>query len=215
MSFCTVLHGVLNNLRAKVQKNIGMAKFFDYFAPKAYLLIRAIFLLKLHNFAQKFAQKIMELQELIKQEGIKVGMCEKFQELWGNPNLETLCEYFHRGQDFCIEKDFPSLDIIEPYADDVTKYGIYAKDGIAKSQLHVVALGNSNVEIDVTSVTDVTVRHNATVRISLHGKCLCYVSARDNCKVIIEHKDPQSRLCMSYWSGEIQNKELFDKITNK
>lgn len=157
----------------------------------------------------------MELHELIKQEGIEAGMCEKYQELWGTPDLKKLCEYFHRGQDFCIEKNFPRIELLEQYADDIAQYGIYAKDGVSKAQTFVVALGNANVKVEVSSVTDLTVRHNAVVRVSLYGKSMCYISARDNCKIIIEHKDPESRLCMSYWGGEVQNKELFDKVTIK
>lgn len=157
----------------------------------------------------------MELQEKIKQEGIKLGMCDKFVEMWGEPDIKKLCEFYFRGQDFCIEKDFPSLELLKEYADETAQYGLYAKNGNSVGQSHVAVLGDAEVTVDVNSVTDLTVRHNAVVVVRLYGKCLCYISSHDNCKVIVDHKDPQSRLCMSHWGGEVLNKEMFDKINYK
>lgn len=157
----------------------------------------------------------MELQEQIKQEGIKLGMCDKFVEMWGEPDIKKLCEFYFRGQDFCIEKDFPSLELLKEYADETAQYGLYAKNGNSVGQSHVAVLGDAEVTVDVNSVTDLTVRHNAVVVVRLYGKCLCYISTHDNCKVIVDHKDPQSRLCMSHWGGEVLNKEMFDKINYK
>lgn len=167
------------------------------------------------NFAQKFAQKVMGLQEQIKQDGIKLGMCDKFVEMWGEPDIKTLCEFYFRGQDFCIEKNFPSIELFEQHSKEIAPYGIYSKNGNAVSQPFVAALGDAEVTVDVHSSTDLTVRHKAVVVLRLYGKSLCYVSAHDKCKVIVAHKDPQSRLCMSYWGGEILNKEMFDKINYK
>lgn len=158
---------------------------------------------------------VIELQEQIKQEGIKLGMCDKFVEMWGDPNIEKLCEFYFRGQDFCIEKDFPSIELLKEYSSETAQYGLYADNGHSVSQPHVAAVGNAEVSVDVTSVTDLTVRHNAVVIVRLYGKCLCYISAYDNCKIIVEHKDPQSRLCLSYWGGDVLNKEMFDKINYK
>lgn len=157
----------------------------------------------------------MELQEQIKQEGIRLGMCDKFVETWGEPDIKKLCEFYFRGQDFCIEKNFPSIELLKEYADKTAQYGLHTKNGNSVGQSHVAVLGDAEVTVDVNSVTDLTVRHNAVVVVRLYGKCLCYISAHDNCKVIIDHKDPQSRLCMSYWGGEILNKEMFDKINYK
>ena len=164
-----------------------------------------------------FAQnaQTMDKFEKIKQEAIAHGLCEQWQSEWGEPNLEQLCRFFHRGQDFCIKEDFPSLDTLKEYQGQIEQYGIYTDRGTAKNQPFVVALGDADINVEVNNVTDLTVRHNATVHLYLYGKCLCYVSAWNNCKIVVEHKDSDSRLCMSYWSGEIVGKEYFDKIHNK
>ena len=157
----------------------------------------------------------MELQEQIKQEGIKLGMCDKFVEMWGEPDIKKLCEFYFRGQDFCIEKNFPSIELLKQHSNETAKYGLYSSNGHSTSQPFVAVLGDAEVTVDVCSSTDLTVRHNSVVVLRLYGKSLCYVSAHDNCKVIIDHKDPQSRLIMSYWGGEIVGKEMFDKINYK
>ena len=154
----------------------------------------------------------MEQFEKIKQEAIAHGLCEQWQNEWGDPDLKQMCKFFHRGQDFCIKEDFPSVETIREYQGQVEQYGIYTGGGISESQPYVVALGDADIQVEVRDVTDLTVRHNATVHLFLYGMCMCYVSAHNDCHVIVEHKDPDSRLYMSYRGGEIVGKEQFNKI---
>ncbi len=161
------------------------------------------------------AQKVMDQFEKIKQDAIAHGLCEQWQNEWGNPDLEQMCRFFHRGQDFCIQHNFPSIETIKQYQGQIEQYGIYTCGGVSDSQPYVVALDNTDIRVEVRDVTDLTVRHNATAHLYLFGKCMCYVSAWDNCKIIVEHKDTNSRLCMSYLGGEITGREYFDRIYNK
>lgn len=191
-------------------------KSFERFLQRKFFPKKILLPLLISTFAQNFAQLVIMTDfEQLKQEAISRGMCDKFAGEWNEPDIETLCRFFHRGQDFCIEKDFPSIDTLSKYQGRIEQYGIYTKDGIADNQPYVVALGNADITVDVFDVTDLTVRHNAMVRLRLHGKCLCYVSAYNDCNVIVENKDNNSRLCMSYWGGTIENKDMFDKITDK
>ena len=155
----------------------------------------------------------MEQFEKIKQEAIAHGLCEQWQNEWGDPDLKQMCRFFHRGQDFCIKEDFPSIDTIREYQGQIEQYGIFSGVGFSsENQTYVVALGDADIPVVVHGSTDLTVRHNATVHLYLYGKCLCYVSAHDKCHVVVEHKDPESRLYMSYWGGEVVGKEQFNKI---
>ena len=159
---------------------------------------------------------LMDLQEKVRMDGIALGMCEKFQQEWQSPqSVEQLCWMYHRGQDFCIEKDYPTVEDLQAFGAEPKQYGVYATDGVAYNQPHVVVVGNADVSVEVSCVTDLTVRHNATVRIRIHEGAYCYVSAYDNCHVIVEHKGKGSRLCMSYYGGTVENKEQFDTINNK
>lgn len=155
---------------------------------------------------------MMKQFEKIKQEAIAHGLCEQWQKDWGDPNLEQVCRFFHRGQDFCIKEDFPSVETLSEYRGQIEKYGIYTGGGVAESQPYVVALGNADIRVVVNGVTDLTVRHNATVHLSIYDNSMCYVSAHNDCHIIIDHADPDSRLYMSYWGGEVIGKEYFREI---
>lgn len=150
------------------------------------------------------------------QQALDLGICEKYREQWVQAHdLPSLCHYFHYGQDFCIKHNFPSVEFLEKYQGQIEQFGIYTGSGNSIDQREVVALGNANINVVATAATSITVRHNATVHVQVFGKTLCYISAHDNCKVIIDHRDLNSRVCMSYWGGNIVNKEQFDKITYK
>lgn len=156
------------------------------------------------------------LQDKIRQQAVDLGLCDQYQEEWKSPlNIAQLCRLFHRGQDFCIKHNYPSIEDIRQFGEEPKRYGVYATDGISTDQSSVVVVGDADVTIVVHGVSDITARHNSTVRIRLAGDAFCYVSAYDNCRVIVEQKDEKSRLCMSYWSGEICDKEKFDKINYK
>lgn len=157
----------------------------------------------------------MELQEKIKQDGIALGMCEKYRDNWGEPDIRDLCRFFHAGQDFCIEHNFPKLELLQEYSNDIARYGIWAKDGKSVNQPHVVSVGSSIVTVETSIATSIYARHNSTVELVLNEGAHCYISALDDCKVIVVSKHPNSRLCMSYWSGKVIGEEYFDKINYK
>ena len=157
----------------------------------------------------------MELQERIRRDGIALGMCEKYRDNWGEPDIQGLCRFFHAGQDFCIENNFPQLELLQEYADDIAPHGIWAKDGASINQRHVVSVGASKVSVETNIITSIYARHDSTVKLILNEGAHCYITALDNCKVIVEKKHPKSRLCMSFYSGDIVGEELFDKINYK
>lgn len=161
----------------------------------------------------------MSIQQEIRAKGIALGMCDKFKSKWGEgeqKSIKDLCRMFHEGQDFCIEHNFPSVEDILSFGDEPKEYGVYASNGVSKYNTSVVAVGNAIVDVFVIdNICDITARHNSTIRLHITGKSLCYVSAYDNCNILVESKDNTSRLCMSYWAGNIQNESKFDKINYK
>jgi hypothetical protein len=156
-----------------------------------------------------------ELQKKIKEDGIALGMCDKYRDNWGEPDIRDLCRFFHAGQDFCIEHDFPKLELLQEYADDIAPHGIWAKDGHSVDQPHVVVVGDADVIVETSIVSSIYVRHNATVRLIINEGAYCYVTAQDNCTVILECKSLLGQVKMSYYSGTIIGEEHFDKINNK
>lgn len=161
----------------------------------------------------------MELQEKLKQEAVKLGLCEQWTNEWGNPDQDELCEKFVRGLDFCIKHNWPDVEFIKNNfdLDLIERHGIYVRDGAAINKKYVVVLGDAIVDVVMLEPIpcDITVLHNATVNIRLHNDRLCYITAKNNCHIHIDYKNPNGRLCMSYFGGEVFGKEYFDKITVK
>lgn len=159
----------------------------------------------------------MELQEELKQQAISLGLCKQWQEEWGNPNIAELCHKYIRGLDFCIKHDYPKLEYLEKHFKGKTEqYGIYISDNaIADNQQNVIANGASKILVRTNMVSDVTARHTSEIHIEALDRAFVYVSMHDDCKLIIDRKDPRAKICVSYWSGTIVNPELIDRIHDK
>lgn len=159
----------------------------------------------------------MELQEQLKNEAINLGACDDGISSWGNPDVNELCRKYFKYQDFCIEHDFPSLEEFNAAGkDSVESNGIFFDgNGNCCNMPHVAVIGNANVDVHVIKPCNITVRHKGRVNVYVENNVLCYISMHDACKVNIVSKHPNGRVCVSYWSGEIENKEMIDKIYTK
>lgn len=162
----------------------------------------------------------MNLQELILQDGIKHGMCEKFQKLLSARELSSdeLCALYIRGLDFCIENNWPGVDIISQFdPNELNRNGIYYDvEGRIDAKLFTVINGDSDVTVVVgqNEVTSLYVRNNSKVKIIAEQDSYCYVTCLDNCEVSIVSKAPTARINCSLYGGNI-DKEKFDKINYK
>ena len=125
--------------------------------------------------------------ELLK-DGISHGMCEKFQKEWGNPGVKELCYKYFRGQDFCIEHNWPNLKWLDE---------------------------NSDLTLDVFDVCDITIRHGSKLHLNVHDDCFVYVSMHDDSVLDIVSKEGTGRVCVSHFGGSVINGGLIDKFNEK
>lgn len=162
----------------------------------------------------------MELQEELKQQAIGLGLCEQWQNEWGNPDVNELCKKFIRGLDFCIKHDYPSLDYIREHFDqkDVERNGIFfqGKNNAVAGQ-HAIIMGDAEIDLYVldNQICDIYTRHNAVLNIHLGKDAYAYISVLDHSTVNVISKGQGAKLKSSYFSGTINNKELFDVIHDK
>lgn len=159
----------------------------------------------------------MDLQEELKQMAIENGLCEQWQREWGTPTLKELCEKYIKGLDFCIKHDYPSLQYLnEHFRGKTERYGIYInEEAYSWCQRNVVLNGKSRITVQTNTVTDITVRHESVVCVEAYDDAFVYVSLHDNSRLVINHKDENARICVSLFSGKIDNPELVDKIHDK
>lgn len=161
----------------------------------------------------------MDKFEQLKQDGIAHGMCEKFQKEWDNPCLAELCSFFFRGMDFCIEHNWPDMELAKQVFDaaELAEYGIFIKSGTARNKMNVCTLDEATVHVYVPDLgtCDIYARHNSKVHIHLGYKAYCYVSVLDNAEVFVEEKEELAKIKASRFSGLIHEPHMFDTIHDK
>lgn len=162
----------------------------------------------------------MELQEKLKQEAIALGLCRQWQDDWGTPSVNDLCDKFIRGIDFCIKHDWPSVDEIKSSftSDELSLNGIFVTGHhTCREKKCIVVMGDANVTVDVDDygVCDIYVRHGATVCLNLGRKSWTYVSMYDDSSVVVNHKDNEASLKGFFYGGTIHEPQMFDKVYNK
>lgn len=164
----------------------------------------------------------MELHELLKNQAIGLGLCQQWQDEWGTPDVNALCNKFIRGIDFCIKHDFPKLEEVNSLfqREDLERNGIFSHSNtksVSKAQKHVIAMGEAEVDIYVPSygVCDIYIRHNSKVNLHAGANSFVYFTILDNGKITIKEKQDGARIKCSYYSGVINNKDLVDTIHNK
>lgn len=166
----------------------------------------------------------MSVQKELYEQAIALGMCNDFKEHWDkygeDITLAQLCDMYHRGLDFCIKHDFPSVEFMDKHLKgEIEKYGIYVNvkdsDG-AHDTTNIVINGDSEICVKAVGKTiDITVRHDSTVIIEAHENAFVYVSMYDNSRLIVRYKDSSSRICVSHFGGTIETPELVDKVYKK
>ena len=163
----------------------------------------------------------MSLQEELLNDGVSHGMCQKFQDEWGDPSYADLASKYFKGQDFCIEHDWPALDWCEKNLQGhLWQYGIFISETgsvLARNNAsrNIALLGNSDVDIEVQNMCDITVRHDSVLHLKALAGSFVYVSLHNNCKLHIVCKEPGARICVSHFGGEIINSSLIDKYHKK
>ena len=50
----------------------------------------------------------MKISDDLKREAISKGLCKQWTDDWHDETLDTLCEKYVDGIDFCISNDYPS-----------------------------------------------------------------------------------------------------------
>ena len=160
-----------------------------------------------------------QLQQRLKREAIELDACNEGINSWGEPTMQDLCEKFHKYQDFCIDKNWPSIDDFESVPINMLlEHGIaHRGKHTMTSPNHIVVLGDADVTIAVPDfgVYRVYARHSSKVHLKLGAHSHVYISMLDKCEVDVMCKRHDSRLACSHFGGKIKTPMYFDKINEK
>lgn len=164
----------------------------------------------------------MNVSETLKDKAISLGLCEEWQDAWGNPTKEELVDKFIQGYDFCLINDYPSNDFIKNHFGEIAeKKGIYVdKKNIDLENPSIVILQgecNGTIKVDEFNVCEVYVRHNSSVNILIEEYGIAFVRVYDNAEVTISNNGYKRSFVYKYGgsvdtSGDIlvRKKQLAD-----
>lgn len=133
----------------------------------------------------------MELNELLKRDGIAKGLCEPWQKkLDTHKSIEGLVRLFVNGIDFCVEKDYPTLEFMrEHFKGKSEPYGAFVDDDVPelKNCRNVVLNGHCRafIEYDAYTVARVVARHTTEAAINVSEKAIVTIDAFDNSKLTV------------------------------
>lgn len=159
----------------------------------------------------------MSIQEELKQQAIEYGLCEQWQQEWGDPTTADLCDKYIRGLDFCIKHEYPTVEYLdEHFKGKVEQYGIYInEEATSIGQTDVVVNGDSKVDIYSPIVSSIYVRHNSKIRLYVPAQAFVYVSMFNDCTVEVIEKGEGAKICVSLFGGTIVNEEKITRIHHK
>ena len=132
----------------------------------------------------------------------KYGLCaEWYIKMLSVTTYKQLAEMYFDGDDWSMEKDFPSLSILRQHKGDILPYGLVV-DSTEKfeNNFRIAFFGNSESEISYTdyAVGNVIVRHQSKVKIKASGSSKVFVNLIDEARVEIEATENAEVIVYNY-----------------
>lgn len=148
-----------------------------------------------------------DLSARMRDEAIDLGLCKQWTEEWGYAGKHAMCEKFINGLDFCINHNWPSVDVIKnEFGDVIHEHGIYADENVdIKGEDTIVLNGHCQGSVGVVnaSVGNIYVRHTSDVRISVKDYAYVHISVYDDASVTISC-EATARCFVYHYGGQVK-----------
>lgn len=147
----------------------------------------------------------MNISEDLKQKAIALGLCKEWTNGWKSPDLDSLCEMYVTGIDFCIKNDYPSTDYIKKNFGKIAEdHGIFVDINTELDNPDIaILLGKSKSKINISGYVsrDIYVRHNSEAVITLNDHSIAFVRVFNNAKVKVVNKGYGRAFVYKYIDG--------------
>lgn len=149
------------------------------------------------------------LSDKMKNEAVSLGLCAQWTAEWeDNSSKDEMVEKFVNGIDFCIARDWPSVDVIKKkFGGVIHKHGVYADENIAlrNPSNTVILCGNCNADItlDGMAACEIYVRHGSVLHLKTNDFARAFVNVLDDATVNVESAD-DSRTFVYQYGGSIK-----------
>ena len=145
----------------------------------------------------------MNIGKEIAIEAKKYGLCaEWYRKMLAVTTYKQLAEMYFDGDDWSMEKDFPSLSILRKHKGAILTYGLVVDSIFEKfeNNFRIAFFGNSESEISYSdyAVGNVIVRHQSKVKIKASGNAKVFVNLIDEARVEIEATENAEVIIYNY-----------------
>lgn len=168
----------------------------------------------------------MNKSEMLRALARKNGVCGKWYDEWeDNCTEDELVYKFVEGQNFCSRYDYPGIDIIRSFSDNVLlshnvfcdKQGSLHNPTDELTQKRFIICGDSDLDVmlDGYTIADIFIYHNSKVRIVCKNHAICFVTTIGKPNVSITNESV-NKVCVYNHSQDslishIGNVKYYDK----
>ena len=133
----------------------------------------------------------------------KYGLCaEWYKKMLSVTTYKQLAEMYFDGDDWSMEKDFPSLSLLRQHKGAILPYGLVVDSIFEKfeNNFRIAFFGNTETEISYTdyAVGNVIVRHQSKVKIKAKGNAKVFVNLIDEARVEVEATENAEVIIYNY-----------------
>lgn len=147
----------------------------------------------------------MNVSEELKQQAIKLGLCREWTNDWNKPDLDSLCEMFISGQDFCIKHNYPSNEYIKNNFGGIAEdHGIFVDSNIELINPDIaILLGSTKGSITLSGFVsrDIYVRNDSDVSITIKDSAKAFIRVFNNAKVTVDNQSISKVFVYKYTDG--------------
>ncbi len=148
------------------------------------------------------------VSEELKSKAVSEGLCNQWTSEWNNETIDSLCDKYIKGIDFCIEHDYPSNEYIKKNFDGVMqKHGIYVDDIFDKENIKkcvVNGMSAGKLIYDKFNIGRIYLRHNSFLSISAKDSSKIFISVYDNSNLEITECSDYAKIYISKYGGNIK-----------
>lgn len=134
------------------------------------------------------------MTDTLKQQAISLGLCEKWQSEWGNPDECDLIDKYLRGIDFCIKNNFPTNEYIKEnfHKDILHARHIFVDENFADSNPDVCVVNGSctgNISFRAFAVGTLYARGNSVVDVEVGDFAVISIRIHDDAVVRVHNRN--------------------------
>lgn len=139
----------------------------------------------------------------------KVGMSQSCKDnMRSDMSVDNLCKMFFNEDNWSMENDFPSLDILREFKGQSEQHGLYTDfPGKSVNELQSAYFGTSKVLLgyNMFNVGKVILRHETKAKIIAKDHAIVIVNLLDNAELEIECYDKASVSVFCYDNHNVKS----------